>query len=111
MMINPDTLKRAVELAIGFEWLDYNYIKVDLGVDHLPVVLPIDTPVTKAALAAQLVRQVEDAGYEPVTRRGHTIIRGIPNYSNPVASAQGDDRTKNTINAIVLFANANPGVM
>ena len=99
-----DTIRKAVELADGFQLSkltnDGTYFSLPHG-GFLPPI--IDCPQQYLdALAAQLVRQVDDnGGYAVVIKRASTIIHGANDPPIFKHCSYGSDRTRNTIKAIV----------
>ena len=88
---NVDKIKKAVELADGWTWMGPE------GTDRLQ---PMSQPFLDA-LAAQLVRQVDVLdGFVVITRSNRTRIWSVK-ISGIWKEVEGDDRTMNTINAIV----------
>jgi len=98
--LTTETLRKAVELADGFylhkESSQFTYDAITMWWD-------IDSPPQYIldALAAALVRLTDGLGVE-VWPRNRT--------SYYVMSVDGPDRTENTINAIVEFADKHPEV-
>lgn len=97
--MNEDTLRRAVELADGWDVSSGGVVTVIVPeqddssgwwLDELP-------QYAKDALAAQLVRRVDamDIEIRPIIGHASTIVETIT-YKSP-------DRTENTINACVAF--------
>ena len=120
-MIDPDTLKQAIELAPGWsithiyageDWAGYWH--KDWSYDSPVVEFSLQEPTKWGmagldALAAELVRLV-DAVKRPtpdlIVHNGMTHI----GWLHDEKQSHGPDRTANTINAIVQFARENPDV-
>ena len=94
-----DIIRKAVELAEGWQWVGERlpaYIRTEFGEFD-----PEEEPQwVKDALAAQLVRQVDalKGCLELVVQDGES---GIWDQANCITCAMGDDRTDNTLRAIV----------
>ena len=97
-----DYIKKAVELADGWEAADSNHIR---GPVHPTTWLIVPDGVPQYALdalAAQLVRQVDAKGGNLiVVKQASTTILGANDPPIFKHCSYGDDRTMNTIKAIV----------
>ena len=95
--MNNSLIKRAVELADDFSWPT----RTMRAYGETPWEEPLETPCQRFldALAAQLVRQVDALGpdYSVRTHPTETYVYEESGYKKCV----GDDRTENTITAIV----------
>ena len=106
MNLSPDTLRRAVELANGFEYSEgWGAIDVMDG-QSCAYSCPIeDVPqFVIDALAAQLVRQVDALHYFRVLVKKEctTVCDASPEKGMPeLGAAISLNRSENTINAIV----------
>ncbi len=98
-MNGQDYIRKAVELADGFEWNNAQTVKTPVGLLFLHT-----NEMFKDALAAQLVRQVDASG--------RADFYSVPDaaevqweYENSdeldTSYIKGPDRTMNTIRAIV----------
>ena len=110
-MIDPDTLKQAVELAPGWSMNGHCIVPPDGSEVHATV----PNPVLLDALAAELVRLVDAMDKYRLDSFGHVTqifeFGGWGQDERTVCLSGGPDRTANTINAIVQFARENPGVL
>lgn len=107
-MSDTDYIRKAVELADGFQWRGETY----LGRTNDPAIL-VDTPAGTTfpcddqfmldALAAQLVRQVDalDNYYVLSGHDGSQVEYEDELEAYCVCTTEGPDRTMNTIKAIV----------
>ena len=115
--IDPDVLKRMVELAPGWSIRSTEYALVFGTGDSMAGLWsrfdPAFQPVLDA-LAAELVRLVDATHTHFVSSHDQSTaiyLCGRSTAHGPIAEATGDDRTANTINAIDQFHRENPGVL
>lgn len=92
-MNNEDYIRKAVELADGFEWDAERDVIIYTQYGQLNCAR--DEPMCLDHLAAQLVRQVERKGYAFESNASMQSSVGL------VKHVSGNDRTMNTIKAIV----------
>ena len=107
--MDSETLRKAVELVSWLESDDEGeYLQIP-KTPHSAYLDEMDAPVYQYlwdALAAQLVRQVDALDEFDVVAAGKSIlVRRTDNYGNKWIAgngfAEGNDRTENTITAIV----------
>ena len=115
-MIDPDVLKRMVELAPGWEWRTIGNRLSDVwypfydGAQIFSGDCLSDNQQLLDALAAELVRLVDAKEVSIRFSDLGSCKVGGRNYS-PQNWHHKDDRTANTINAIDQFHRENPGVL
>jgi hypothetical protein len=92
-----DLIRKAVELADGYKWLHRDQVEIpDL---NNAVLRPFEQQWFLDALAAQLTRQVDSLEWDTIVWRKATGI--YDRLLEAQTYQQGDDRTMNTIKAIV----------
>ena len=96
-------IKAAVELADGWEWISDNRLgEVGLPDSRLWYLrLPDESVIYKDALAAQLVRQVDDTYAVWQFPIGVSVSSKDVEDAREFAMVNGPDRTMNTIKVIV----------
>ena len=97
-MNNEEYIRKAVSLADGFEWDNDNDVYAHTQYGRLN--FAYNEPILLDHIAAQLVRQVDGLTgcLELIAFDGET---NIMDQANSVGCGQGNDRTMNTIKAIV----------
>ena len=103
-MTDEEYIRKAVELADGWEWCDGGF-EDDNIIESLSGYRGsiIATPELKDALAAQLVRQVDALETHRVESHAASVMVYETHYpvNHAIAVRHGPDRTMNTIKAIV----------
>ncbi len=103
-MDDQDYIRKAVELADGWQYDEIGHTgiyKIFLP-DTMNIWVSFDYQPALDAIAAQLVRQVEDidSAWLDISSCGYVSIF-VGDGDEEVATQFGDDRTMNTIKAIV----------